>query len=68
MEHSLWEMLNTANRVSENMAQALPTMTVDRESVADTGAMVVCGGTVDAEVGAQVGAAPANKPDSVHCG
>jgi hypothetical protein len=42
---TLREMLNTANGVSEDMAQALPTMTVDRESVADTGATVDCGGT-----------------------
>jgi hypothetical protein len=34
---TLREMLNTANRVSKDMAQALPTMTMDRESVADTG-------------------------------
>ena len=42
---TLRKMLNTANGASEDMAQALPTMTVDRESVSDTGATVVCGGT-----------------------
>ena len=41
----LREMLDTANGVSKDMAQMLPTMTVDKESVADTGATVVCGGT-----------------------
>jgi hypothetical protein len=41
----LKEMLNHANGVSEDLALELPTMTVERESVADTGATVVCGGT-----------------------
>jgi hypothetical protein len=42
---TLKEMLNNANGVSEGMVQALPTTAVDKESVADTGAAVVCGGT-----------------------
>ena len=39
----LQEMLNDANRVSEGMTQRLPDRVVNRESVADTGATVVCG-------------------------
>ena len=49
MDHSnhkvLKEMLNHANGVSEDLAQELPTMTLERESVADMGTTVVCGGT-----------------------
>ena len=41
----LKEMLNHANGVSEDLALELPTMTMERESVADMGATVVCGGT-----------------------
>ena len=40
----LKQMLNNANGVSVGMAQGLPDKVVDRESVADTGASVVCGG------------------------
>jgi hypothetical protein len=41
----LKEMLNHANGVSEDLALELPTMTLERESVADTEATVVCVGT-----------------------
>jgi hypothetical protein len=37
--------LNHANGVSEDLALELPTETFEQESVADTGATVVCGGT-----------------------
>jgi hypothetical protein len=41
----LKEMLNHANGVTEDQAVELPTMTLERESLANTGATVVCGGT-----------------------
>jgi hypothetical protein len=39
------EMLAHANGVTEDQVVELPTMTLERESMADTGATVVCGGT-----------------------
>ena len=40
----LQEMLADANGVTEGTTQRLPDKVVNRESVADTGATVVCGG------------------------
>ena len=45
VDHDNHRVLNAANGVSEDLALALTTMTTDRESVADTEATVVCGGT-----------------------
>ena len=40
----LKEMLDHANGVTEDQVVELPKITLERESVADTGATVVCGG------------------------
>ena len=59
----LQEMLADANGVTEGTTQRLPDKVVNRESVADTGATVVCSGN---EIGLTF--EQLNQPDTVHCG